>query len=370
MKLEVLAQGAALPLRLSISDCINNQLKSELIDSTSSDSTYGNGWGVLFVCGAGGSTEKVARQKIEFIESQLSVRVGLHKVSDGSVHEVRELDNRCAREDVTHLVAIGGGRVIDVAKGVKKFRNTTLSVVPTALSSDCIASPVVVLMDSLGQRNSMPGGMPDSILIETKITTRAPLDLTLSGLGDIISNASSVRDYREKQVGSIHTRSGFASILSEAAYRLIIDLDRDSLNQTEGHRRIAEGLVLSGLAMAFAGDSSPCSGGEHLISHALDKSGKSKSTHGLQVSVGTAFCMALRKLNGSIKECSDVVGFMRRVGLPLTPENIGVSREDFLVAARVAPQMRPGRVTILSQPWTESDFLSALDTVESWANDK
>ncbi len=37
------------------------------------------------------------------------------------------------------------------------------------------------------------------------------------------------------------------------------------------HRVIVEGLISAGVASCIAGSSRPCSGAEHLFSHALDK---------------------------------------------------------------------------------------------------
>jgi glycerol-1-phosphate dehydrogenase [NAD(P)+] len=60
---------------------------------------------------------------------------------------------------------------------------------------------------------------------------------------------------------------------------------------------LAEGLLLSGIAMALAGTSAPASGGEHLVSHYLDMSeagwGRAPFLHGEQVGVGTCAALAL-----------------------------------------------------------------------------
>lgn len=363
MKLEVLAHGTALPLQLTIAEGVNKNLYEVLKENSSGTEL---GAGALFVCGTGGFTEEVLRAKLNDIAPELLSGKNLFRVAKGDLDEVRNIDEICARHAIKHIVAVGGGRVIDVAKSVKGIRNIKLTILPTALSSDCLASPVVVIKNSARKSTSMAGGMPDSILIDTEVTRSAPALLTLSGLGDIISNSSAVLDYQEKISASNHTSSGFARILSESAYRMVLGLERSDLVRAQAHTRIAEGLILSGLAMAFAGDSSPCSGAEHLISHAIDALQIADSTHGLQVSVGTAFCMALRLNTGSNPEAIDIVNFMRRMDLPISPSSIGVGRKSFMKAVKLAPETRFGRSTILNKTWSEEDFNNAMDTVESW----
>ena len=48
--------------------------------------------------------------------------------------------------------------------------------------------------------------------------------------------------------------------------------------------------MLSGLAMEIAGSSRPCSGSEHLISHAIDQLYPGTARHGEQVAFGALLC--------------------------------------------------------------------------------
>ena len=70
-------------------------------------------------------------------------------------------------------------------------------------------------------------------------------------------------------------------------------LDLEDLARRESHESLAKGLLLSGLAMAAAGTSRPCSGAEHLISHSLDRLlGERAAMHGEQVALGCLFAAA------------------------------------------------------------------------------
>ena len=52
---------------------------------------------------------------------------------------------------------------------------------------------------------------------------------------------------------------------------------------------LAEALVLSGLAMATAGSSRPCSGGDHEIVHAIDHLFPGTAGHGELAGAGSLF---------------------------------------------------------------------------------
>ena len=56
-------------------------------------------------------------------------------------------------------------------------------------------------------------------------------------------------------------------------------------------KAVFDGLIIGGIAMAYAGISRPASGGEHYFSHILDmrglEFGAKTETHGIQCAIGT-----------------------------------------------------------------------------------
>jgi glycerol-1-phosphate dehydrogenase [NAD(P)+] len=316
---------------------------------------------ILLLTGATNATKSVG----ELYQHRLST-LGKHvcqrrEVGEASLEQVRQLDELCARAGIELIVAIGGGKVIDVAKMVITKRNAALMIIPTALSSDCIASPIAVLKDDQGHTTSIPSGISSCVFIDLHVTIAAPPHFALSGMGDILSNASALHDLREYEQRSKVTVSGFAKMLAETAYKNILTIDSSNHTLIENHRQIGQGLILSGLAMAFAGNSLPCSGAEHLISHALDHLGYGNGTHGLQVGLSTIYCGALRQLLQLPAIDPEAIRCLKSLGLASHPERIGVSREQFLEAVRLAPEMRKGRVTVLSSGLSPDTLGHAYD---------
>ncbi|MFI5414365.1 MAG: iron-containing alcohol dehydrogenase, partial [Candidatus Lutacidiplasmatales archaeon] len=88
--------------------------------------------------------------------------------------------------------------------------------------------------------------------------------------------------------------------------------------------------------------SRPCSGSEHLFSHALDQAGKHPSLHGEQCGVGAIMMMYL---HGG--DWERVRRALRTIGAPITARELGVSPEDVVEALVQAHAIRPERYTIL-----------------------
>ena len=107
---------------------------------------------------------------------------------------------------------------------------------------------------------------------------------------------------------------------------------------------LAEALVLSGLAMATAGSSRPCSGGDHEIVHAIDHLFPGTSNHGELAGVGALFTSFLRDDRTMADE---IDACLSRHELPRTFGDLGLSEDQFVQAVLAAPGTRPDRYTIL-----------------------
>ena len=96
-------------------------------------------------------------------------------------------------------------------------------------------------------------------------------------------------------------------------------------------------MILSGLSMAFSGNSLPCSGAEHLISHALDDMNLIAAPHGLQVAVATLYCLELRRQTRPQQRRTDLRSTVPELGLPRRPEDLGLPKDQFIRAVKLAP---------------------------------
>jgi glycerol-1-phosphate dehydrogenase [NAD(P)+] len=118
-----------------------------------------------------------------------------HEVKTNDLSSVDELGSFCARQGIETLIALGGGRVIDVCKFASRHRALSVIAIPTALSSDCVASPVAVICIN-GISHSLPAKIPAAVIIDTELIGRSPLRTTLAGVGDLLSNLSAILDWQ------------------------------------------------------------------------------------------------------------------------------------------------------------------------------
>jgi glycerol-1-phosphate dehydrogenase [NAD(P)+] len=112
----------------------------------------------------------------------------------------------------------------------------------------------------------------------------------------------------------------------------------------EGLRVLLEALISCGVAMSIAGSSRPCSGSEHLFSHALDMIRPNNALHGEQCGVGTIIMAYLHGANWKrIRET------LKTLGAPTSAYELELTKEDVVKALFIASSVRPERYTILNK---------------------
>jgi glycerol-1-phosphate dehydrogenase [NAD(P)+] len=204
---------------------------------------------------------------------------------EGLLHQAAATAAQIIEEEVTVAVAVGGGpghRHGQARGGAVVHR---LRERPDHRLQRRHLVPIASLRGKDGRRASHVAGMPAGIIVDVEIIGSAPAGTIRAGVGDLVSNLTAVLDWRLAEREGQERYDAFPAMISEAAARPALDLpDLGSLSSREV---IANGLLLSGLAMAAAGTSRPCSGAEHLISHSLDAMlGENAGLHGHQVALG------------------------------------------------------------------------------------
>lgn len=272
------------------------------------------------------------------------VRVLVRSDLEGRLCQAAATAAQIIEEEVSVAVAVGGGRVIDTVKVAAARSSIDFVSVPTTVSNDGISSPIASLRGKDGRRASHVAGMPAGIIVDVGTIGSAPPGTVRAGVGDLVSNLTAVLDWRLADRMGEDRYDAFPAMISEAAARPALDLP--DLTSFSSHEMLANGLLLSGLAMAAAGTSRPCSGAEHLISHSLDAMlGEGAGLHGHQVALG---CLVTAAAHES-PLLETLQRLFLRLGLPTSPEDLGLHPEVFAEAIRRAPAMRPERYTVLSQ---------------------
>ena len=195
-------------------------------------------------------------------------------------------DNSC---DV--IVGVGSGVINDICKILSNISGKPYIIVATAPSMDGYAS-ATSSMSRDGVKVSLNSRCADVIIGDTDILKTAPLHMLKSGLGDMLAKFVSIAEWR---IAHIITGEYYC----EEVARLIRSAVKKCVDNAEGLLRredaaieaVFEGLVIGGVAMAYAGVSRPASGVEHYFSHVWDMRGLEFGTpvdlHGIQCAMAT-----------------------------------------------------------------------------------
>ncbi|AZK97547.1 MULTISPECIES: iron-containing alcohol dehydrogenase family protein [Streptomyces] len=294
--------------------------------------------GTLAVAISGGSG-RALRERLE------PALPGAHwyEVAGGTIDEAVKLADAIKGKRYDAVVGLGGGKILDVAKYAAARVGLPMVAVATNLAHDGICSPVATLDNDNG-RGSYGLPTPIATVIDLDVIRSAPARYISSGIGDTISNLSAIADWELSQRINGEKVDGLAAAMARTAGESVLR-HPGGIGDDAFLTVLAEALVLTGIAISISGDTRPSSGACHEISHAFDLLYPQRAaSHGEQVGLGAAFAMHLR---GDQERSGLFAEVLRRHGLPVLPEEIGFSAEEFVEAVAYAPQTRPGRFTIL-----------------------
>ncbi len=285
----------------------------------------------------------VANRVLEIIKDYY-INVKYVIVEKASIDEADKVLEKISSLRPQTVIGIGGGKSIDIAKYVSSKIGARFISMPTSASHDGIASPFASLKGS-GRATSFRAVVPDAIIADVELISKAPKRLLRAGVGDIIAKFTAVADWRlsHKLRGEYYGEYA-ASLALLSAKHIVSFIDEISRFSTEGVRILVEALVSSGIAMCIAGSTRPASGSEHLFSHALDMIAPKPALHGEQVGVGTIMMSYLHGM-----KWSRIKRVLKRVGAPTTAHELGIPDKYIIEALLIAPRIRPERYTILGE---------------------
>jgi glycerol-1-phosphate dehydrogenase [NAD(P)+] len=259
-----------------------------------------------------------------------------------TVEEVAAVEKKVGELKPDVLFGVGGGTIIDAAKVSSCSRSIPFISVPTSVSHDGIASPLASIKGS-GKPFSILAQAPLAIIADTRIIAKAPSRSIVSGCGDVIAKFTAVRDWKLARDEKGEYYGGYSASLALMSARIVTEnAELIARRKDEGLRVLLEALISCGVAMSIAGSSRPCSGSEHLFSHALDMINSNHAMHGEQCGVGSIMMAYLYRANWQ-----RIRKTLKQVGAPTTAKELGAEDEEVTEALQLAAKIRPDRYTIL-----------------------
>ncbi len=298
------------------------------------------------VDGIYGSVVREQIQKVGILKTEL--------VKHNTISYAMSIAERIIATDVSCIVGMGGGKVLDVCKYASYISKTPYLAIPTTVANDGIASPIAVLKRQDNKPKSLGCTMASMMLVDTNIILSSPEILIKAGVGDTISNYMALLDWEYAALSGKDEINGYAYLMSKSSIDALLKTQYQQICP-DFIKVLINSLILSGIAMDFAGSSRPVSGSEHLFSHALDYYSTKKNLHGLQVALGT---VSMLKLIGH--DCDDVVDYLKKFEVDVNPRTLEIDEETFVYCMQNARQMRTNRYTYLNDADLSTERLKSI----------
>lgn len=286
--------------------------------------------------------QKILKQKIEKSLKKKKIKFAWHTSEDNQLNNLKMIQAAIKKDNSDIIAGIGGGRSIDTAKMVAFNLDVPFVSVPTTASHDGIASPFVSIKGD--KPHSFVASAPLGVFVDLDIIKKAPAGLLESGCGDLVANISAVEDWKLGRDKNDEYYGEYSAKLALMSAELVMDQSNQYAKKGLDVRLIVEALISAGIAACIAGSSRPCSGAEHLFSHALDRIAPGKGLHGEKCGLGA---ILITKLQG--KDWKKIAKTLKDIGAPITAKQIGLQEDQIIEALMTAQDLRPERYTILKE---------------------
>jgi len=297
--------------------------------------------GVALIISGDKSYEVAGRRVYGFLE-QAGMDVNALLVDSITMKDITLIEEQIKVLKPQVLFGVGGGTIIDAAKVSSGNQNIPFVSVPTTVSHDGIASPLASIKGST-KPYSLMAQAPLAIIADTEVISLAPWRSVISGCGDVIAKFTAVKDWKLAHLENNEYYGEYSASLALMSTKLVIEnAALIKPGNDDGMRVLLEALISCGVAMSIAGSSRPCSGSEHMFSHALDMVNSHHAMHGEQCGIGSILTSFLYGSNWQ-----RIKSTLKQIGAPTTAEELGVKDEDVVKALHLASTIRPERYTIL-----------------------
>lgn len=193
------------------------------------------------------------------------------------------------------VLGIGSGVINDCCKVLAHAVGCKQMIVGTAPSMDGYASSSSSMVIN-GCKVSLINACPAAIICDIDIIKDAPMRLLHAGLGDMLAKYIGLCEWRIVElINGEYRCENVAALMRASVDKIVKNAPGLRRRDPAAVQATVEGLVLSGIAMSYAGSSRPASGMEHYFSHLWEMMALERKVpyelHGIQVGVGTLLAL-------------------------------------------------------------------------------
>jgi len=197
--------------------------------------------------------------------------------------------------DCDFIVGVGSGTLNDVGKILARVTGRKYIIAGTAPSMDGYASNTSSVISN-GIKVSLPSACPVAIVADLDVCSQAPMRMLQAGLGDMLAKYISICEWRiSNLINDEYYCDKVAALVRRSLRKCVESAEGLAKRDPQAVANTIEGLIMSGMAMGFAGVSRPASGVEHYFSHVWEmralEFGTNWDLHGIQVGIGTVLAL-------------------------------------------------------------------------------
>jgi len=213
-----------------------------------------------------------------------------------SVEVLPPVNRILSASSASRVVVLGSGSLTDLVKHALHEAGDVrpFLVVPTALTVTAFTSAFAVLEEA-GAKRTRVSRPVTACLWYSEVLAGAPAAMSRAGYGDLLARFVAYGDwYLSHELRMAENYDERAYRLMEPFAPLLEGSASGFATERQAHETIemvSAALSMAGIAMSVSGETTPLSGYEHVISHALDflrlTSGRPLVLHGEQVALAT-----------------------------------------------------------------------------------
>ena len=271
------------------------------------------------------------------------------------------------------VYGVGGGKALDVAKGVALRLGADFVSVPTIASNDSPTGRAIAIYDESHrlERIEHIASSPEAVVVDTAVIARAPARFLRAGIGDAIAKKFEAERARRDGAMNFFGTPPLASALAlaDTCYGLLRRCGGAAMRAAEEHvvtadfETVVEAcLLMSGIAWESGGISLA-----HGVVRGIARSpGAEASLHGEHVAYGLLVMHALEERSDA--ELLDLMAFYHAIGQATTLQGLGLECTDEAAIARIATWTfdAPGNANLIVST-TEAAIRKAILRVEQLA---
>lgn len=197
------------------------------------------------------------------------------------------------------ILAVGSGVINDSCRLVSYRTGIPYGVAGTAPSMDGYASAgSPILCDNT--KKTIKATTPRYIVADLDVMKDAPFDMLLAGIGDMFGKYTGLLDWElARDYNNDYFCQNIANDVLNATNLCLENGYNLKTRSTDCIGNIMQGFMVTGLGMAYTGNSRPASGSEHIIAHAWEladvENGEKPELHGLEVCQATRIVAIMYK---------------------------------------------------------------------------